>query len=72
MTVIKVHGDLKLKLRVRGKLIKMHLNHTNKMYQDEESSSLEKGMVFVFKLCVLFLLSNFKKRKGKLPKNLQR
>lgn len=72
MTAIKVHGDLKLKLWVRGKLIKFHLNHTNKMYQDEESSSLEKDMGFVFKLCVLFSLSNFKKRKGKLPKNLQR
>lgn len=38
------------------------------MYQDEGSSSLEWDMVFVFKLCVLFSLSNFKIRKEKLPK----
>lgn len=39
------------------------------MYQDEGSTLLERDMVFVLKLCALFSLSNFKIRRGKLPKN---
>lgn len=38
------------------------------MYQDEGNTSLERDMVFVLKLCALFSLSNFKIRRGKLPK----